>query len=107
MKALRLSTATLLVAEVLILAGAILWPVFRHPEYLRDAHLQRSGHPTDHNDSIVQAAWDRKRREDRAFIIVSLCLMGVLAVPLTVAFNKAGSVYSALWRVHQQPPPGA
>lgn len=103
MKTIRLGIVALVLVEALIFAAVIVWPPMRHPSYLRDAYRMRSIPPTDRDVATVQAAWDRKRKEDRKFIAVGLCLMGILAVPLIVATVKAGGLYSALWHIHDQP----
>ncbi len=104
MTILRTRIVLLLTAEALLLTAIALWPVFRHPPYFRDAYRARSIPPTERDRTVVQTAWDRKHREDRRFIIVSLCLMGILAVPLAMSIAKAGSLSAALWHTPDQSP---
>jgi hypothetical protein len=105
MTTLRTGIVVLLAAQPLLLSSIVLWPIIRHPPYIRDAYRARSIPPTEIEIAVVQAAWDRKRREDRHFIIGGLCLMAILAVPLAACIAKAGGLSAALWRTPDQPPP--
>ncbi len=105
MSIVRTWIVAILTAEALLLTAIVIWPPFRHPRYIKDAYRSRSIPPADRDLATIQTAWDRKYREDRRFIIVSLCLMGTLAVPLSVSIVKVGGFSAALWRTPDQSPP--
>ena len=104
MTTLRIGIAVLLAAQPLVLSAIVLWPAIRHPPYIRDAYRARSIPPTEADAAMVRAAWDRKHREDRHFVIGGLCLMAILAVPLATSIAKAGGLSAALWHTPDHPP---
>ena len=97
MKTRRAGVIALLACEFLLLTAIVLWPPFSDPKYLADAYRARGNPPSDEDQAVVKAAWARKHKADRRFIVVGLSLMAVIAVPLWISIAKAGSLSAALW----------
>jgi len=97
MTTLRIGIVILLAAQPMLLSAIVLWPAFRHPPYIRTAYRARSSPPIESDKAVVQAAWDRKHREDRHFIVVGLSLLAAFAVPLAASIATAGGTLVG-WR---------